>query len=42
MNLKDTAMARAFARGKLDFSEKLTIHTRNAYLAVQRVALRPD
>ena len=29
----------AFARGlrKLDFSEKLTIHTRNALLAVQRV-----
>ena len=38
MNLKDTAMARAFALGKLHFSEKLTAATVNAYLAMQRFA----
>ena len=38
MEVKGTAMARAFARGKLLFSQKLTAATVNAYLAAQRVA----
>ena len=40
MNLKDTAMARAFARGLLVLSEKQTAETGNALLAVQRVDTR--
>ena len=38
MNVDGAVMARAFARGMLLFSEKHTIHTRNALLAVQRIA----
>ena len=37
VEVKGAAMARAFDRGKLIFSKKLTAATVNAYLAVQRI-----
>ncbi len=37
MNVDGTAMARAFAHGMHDFSEKHTATTVNALLALQRI-----